>query len=390
MATMREPDRGLAGSAPPLSTASGQPVSVVHVTAEYYPYARIGGLAEAVRGAAAVVDVSNSPSFEDVAVMKFFKTSTHNLLIAEAAAGVRHHVALSVVGSGRLLRSGYLRAKFAQEKLIKESAIPYSIVQATQFFEFMPAIADAGTHGSAVRVPSVLIQPVAADDVAREVAKIATGAPLNGTVEIGGPEPFYLDGLIRRVLGARNDPREVIADSHVRYFGTELDERSLVAGDEADLGEIRFDDWLARATLPVADRNRQPAAAVTAPRERAQLGENEFRIGDVPPGSVLLVGDAAVFNVDGGFCATQARCTHRQGPLTEGSLDGSTVTCPLHGAQFNVWTGAVLRGPARDPLKTYAVTVEGDVGRIDVDASVTRGNESHPPSGSRCAPRLSP
>jgi nitrite reductase/ring-hydroxylating ferredoxin subunit len=298
--------------------------------------------------------------------MKFFKTSTHNLLTAGAAAGVRHHVALSVVGTGRLLRSGYLRAKFAQEKLIKESSIPYSIIQATQFFEFVPTIADAATHGSAVRVPSVLIQPIAADDVARAVSKIATGAPLNATVEIGGPEPFYLDGLIQRVLGTRNDPREVIADSHARYFGSELDERSLMAGDEAELGEIRFDDWLARAVHPVADRNRQPAAAGIVRSERAPLGENEFRIGEVPPGSVLLVGDVAVFNIEGGFCATQARCTHRQGPLTEGSLDGSTVTCPLHGAQFNVWTGAVLRGPAKDPLKTYAVTVDGDVGRVDV------------------------
>ena len=167
------------------------------------------GLADALRGSAVVIDVSNSPLFEDAAVMKFFKTSTHNLLTAEAAAGVRHHVALSVVGTGRLLQSGYLRAKFAQEKLIKESSVPYSIIQATQFFEFLETIADAASHGNAVRVPPVLIQPIAADDVARVVAKIATGAPLNGTVEVGGPEPFYLDGLIQRVLGAQNDPREV-------------------------------------------------------------------------------------------------------------------------------------------------------------------------------------
>ena len=180
------------------------------------------GLAEALSGASVVVDVSNSPSFEDAAVMKFFKTSTHNLLTCEAAAGVGHHVALSVVGTGRLLQSGYFRAKFAQEKLVKDSSVPYSIVQATQFFEFLETIADAATHGNAVRVPPVLIQPIAADDVARAVAKIATGTPLNGTVEIGGPEPFYLDGLIQRVLGARNDPREVIADPHARYFGTEL------------------------------------------------------------------------------------------------------------------------------------------------------------------------
>ena len=324
------------------------------------------GLAEALRGASVVVDVSNSPSFEDAAVMKFFKTSTHNLLTAEAAAGVRHHVALSVVGTGRLLQSGYLRAKFAQEKLIKESSVPYSIIQATQFFEFLETIADAATHGNAVRVPPVLIQPIAADDVARAVAKIATGAPLNGTVEIGGPEPFYLDGLIQRVLGARNDPREVIADPHARYFGTELSERSLVAGDEAELGEIRFDDWLGRTAHPISDQNRQPAVAAGA-------GASERRSRRTNSASAKCRLDrscwwamCAVFNVEGGFCATQARCTHRQGPLSEGTLDGSTVTCPLHGAQFNVWTGAVLRGPAKDPLKTYRVTVDGDVGRVEV------------------------
>src|SRR5262245_12284845 len=327
------------------------------------------GLAEALRGASVVVDVSNSPSFEDAAVMKFFKTSTHNLLAAEAAAGVGHHVALSVVGTERLLRSGYLRAKFAQEKLIKESPVPYSIVQATQFFEFLSRIAVAATHGNAVRVPSVLIQPIAADDVVRAVAKIGTAAPLNGTVEIGGPEPFYLDGLIQRLLGAGNDPREVIADPHARYFGTELDERSLVAGDEAQLGEIRFDDWLGRVP------HQAPDGSVVAATPKIALKENEFRVSEVPPGSALLVGDCAVFNVGGGFCATQARCTHRQGPLSEGTLDGSTVTCPLHGAQFNVWTGAVLRGPARDPLKTYPVTVDGDVGRVDIPlAAAVQGN----------------
>jgi uncharacterized protein YbjT (DUF2867 family)/nitrite reductase/ring-hydroxylating ferredoxin subunit len=323
------------------------------------------GLAEGLRNASVVVDVSNSPSFEDAAVMKFFKASTHNLLTAEVSAGVQHHVAVSVVGTGRLLGSPYLRAKFAQEKLIKESSIPFSIVQATQFFEFLTTIADAATHGTAVRVPPVHFQPIAADDVARAVAKIATGSPVNGTVEIGGPEPFYLDGLLQRVLGARNDPREVIADAHARYFGTELKERSLLPGDEAELGEIRFDDWLGRAAPPIANANVQPPAAGVK-TWRSPLKENEFRIGDVPPGSVLLVGDCAVFNIEGGFCATQAMCTHKQGPLSEGSLDGTTVTCPLHGAQFNVWTGAVLRGPATDPLETYTVTVDGDVGRVDV------------------------
>jgi uncharacterized protein YbjT (DUF2867 family)/nitrite reductase/ring-hydroxylating ferredoxin subunit len=308
------------------------------------------GLAEALKGASVVVDVTNAPSFEGVPAMEFFTTSTHNLLKAEAFAGVRHHVAVSVVGTGRLPGNGYLRAKFAQEQLIKDSSLPYSIVQATQFFEFVRTIADAATPGIAVRVPPMHIQPIAADDVARVVARIATGAPLNGTVEIGGPEPFYLDGLIQRVLGARNDPREVIVDPHARYFGGELDQRALLPGAEAELGEIRFDDWLGAG----------------ARSQQAQLKEHEFRISEVLPGSVLLLGDVAVFNVEGGFCATQARCTHRQGPLSEGVINGSTLTCPLHGAQFNAWTGAVLHGPAKDPLKTYAVTVDGDVGCVVV------------------------
>jgi len=324
------------------------------------------GLADALKDAAVVIDVSNSPSFEDAAVMKFFKTSTHNLLAAEASAGVRHHVALSVVGTQRMLRSGYLRAKFAQEKLIKESSIPYSIIQGTQCFEFLDRIAEAATHGNSVRVPPVFIQPIAADDVAHAVAKIATGTALNGTVEIGGPEQFYLDGIIQRVLGAGHDPREVISDHHAPYFGADISERSLIPGDEAELGEIRFDDWLGRTAPPMSDLDRQDPVGAARKIERVPLKENEFRISEVPAGSVLLVGDVAVFNVEGGFCATQAACPHRQGPLSEGVIDGSTVTCPLHGAQFNVWTGAVLRGPARDPLKTYGVTIEGDIGRVEV------------------------
>jgi uncharacterized protein YbjT (DUF2867 family)/nitrite reductase/ring-hydroxylating ferredoxin subunit len=322
------------------------------------------GLVEVLSGAAVVVDVSNSPSFADAAVMKFFKTATHNLLTAEAPLGVRHHITVSVVGTGRLLGNGYLRAKLAQDKLIEESSMSYSIVQSTQFFEFLTDIADAATYGTTVRVPPVHLQPIAADDVARAVAKIATGSPLNGTVEIGGPEPFYLDGLLRRVLGARNDPRRVIDDPHARYFGAPLDDRSLLPGDEAQLGEIRFDEWLGRTAQPFADHCRQPD--VVARSAVASLKEDEFRISEVPPGSVLLVGGAAVFNIDGGFCATQAMCTHRQGPLSEGSCDGTTVACPLHGAEFNVWTGAVVRGPAKDPLKTYRVTVDGEIGRVEV------------------------
>jgi uncharacterized protein YbjT (DUF2867 family) len=208
------------------------------------------GLAEALEGAAVVVDVSNSPSFEDAAVLEFFETSTSNLLAAEAAAGVGHHVALSVVGTERLSESGYFRAKIAQEKLIRDSSIPYSIVHATQFFEFVKSIAAAATDGDTVRLAPVLIQPIAADDVARALGQVSVGAPVNGIVEVAGPEQFRLDELIRRGLSARNDPREVIADPHARYFGAELSERTLVPGEDARRGETRFEDWL-----------RQPATA---------------------------------------------------------------------------------------------------------------------------------
>ena len=202
------------------------------------------GLAEVLERAQVVVDVSNSPSFEDDAVMNFFQTSTRNLLTYEAAAGVSHHVALSVVGAERLPQSGYLRAKVAQEKLIKEGSIPYSIIHATQFFEFVNRIADEATTGNSVHLPPVLFQPIAADDVASAIRKVATSSPLNGTVEIAGPEQFRFDQLIRLALSARSDPREVIADPRARYFGTELSERSLVPGDDAQLSETRFEDWL--------------------------------------------------------------------------------------------------------------------------------------------------
>jgi uncharacterized protein YbjT (DUF2867 family) len=206
------------------------------------------GLAEVLEGASVVVDVSNSPSFEDAAVMEFFTTSTRNLLTYEAAAGVGHHVALSVVGTERLSGSGYFRAKIAQEKLIKESSIPFSIVHATQFFEFVTSIADAATDGNTVRLAPVLIQPMAADDVASAVARISMGTPVNGTVEVAGPEQFRLDELVRRSLSARNDPREAVADPHARYYGAELSERTLVPSDDARLGETRFEDWLSRSS----------------------------------------------------------------------------------------------------------------------------------------------
>ena len=204
------------------------------------------GLAEALKGASVVVDVSNAPSWEDAAVMDFFETSTRNLLAAEAAAGVGHHVALSVVGTERLVESGYFRAKIAQENLIKASSIPYSIVRATQFYEFVKGIADFSTKGNEVHLPSALIQPMAADDVASAVGRVATGSPVNGIVEVGGPEQFRLDELIRHGLAAYKDPRKVVADPQATYYGIKVTERALVPESNATLGKIRFDEWLAQ------------------------------------------------------------------------------------------------------------------------------------------------
>jgi uncharacterized protein YbjT (DUF2867 family) len=204
------------------------------------------GLSQVLEGASVVVDVSNSPSFEDAAVMKFFETSTRNLLAAEVAAGVRHHVALSVVGTERLAASGYFRAKITQENLIKSSSIPYSIVHATQFFEFTKSIADASTEGKTVRLPPALFKPMAADDVASAVANVAMGAPLNDVVEVSGPEEFRLDELVRRALAARNDPREVITDSRAPYFGIQLGERTLLPANGARSGATRLQEWLSR------------------------------------------------------------------------------------------------------------------------------------------------
>jgi uncharacterized protein YbjT (DUF2867 family) len=202
------------------------------------------GLAAVLEGASVVIDVANSPSFEDAAALNFFKTSTGNLLAAEAAAGVGHHVALSVVGTDRLAESGYFRAKIAQEKLIQGSSIPYSIVHATQFFEFTKSIAAAATEGNTVRLPPALIQPIAAEDVASAVGRVSVGAPLNGIVEIAGPDQFRLDELIRGVLKARNDPREIVTDPQARYYGVILSERTLLPGADALVAETRFQGWL--------------------------------------------------------------------------------------------------------------------------------------------------
>jgi uncharacterized protein YbjT (DUF2867 family) len=202
------------------------------------------GLAEVLEGAQVLVDVSNSPSFADDAVLDFFRTSTGNLLTAEEKAGVGHHVALSVVGTERLAESGYFRAKIAQEKLIEESGRPYSIVHATQFFEFVGSIAQAATEGNTVRLPDARIQPMAADDVATAVGRVAAGAPLNGTVEVAGPEQFGLDELIRTGLAFRGDPREVVTDPDARYFGALLDKDMLLPGPGAQPAATRFADWL--------------------------------------------------------------------------------------------------------------------------------------------------
>jgi uncharacterized protein YbjT (DUF2867 family) len=201
------------------------------------------GLAKALTGADAVVDVSNSPSLDDETAMRFFQTSTRNLLAAESAAGVRHHVALSVVGTDRLPDSGYFRAKLAQEELIRTSPIPYSIVHSTQFFEFLKGIADDATVGNGVRLAPVMVQPIAAEDVARALAGVAVGTPANGIVEIAGPEPYRLDELVRLVLRAREDPREVVTDPEAPYFGSVLREHSLMPGDDARLGGITFEAW---------------------------------------------------------------------------------------------------------------------------------------------------
>jgi uncharacterized protein YbjT (DUF2867 family) len=214
------------------------------------------GLADALQGASVMVDVSNSPDWADDAVLKFFETSTRNLLKYEAAAKVGHHVALSVVGTDRLAESGYFRAKIAQEKLIEEGSIPYTIVHATQFFEFLKGLADISFDGKKVRLPHVLFQPMAADDVASAMGWFAEARPVNGTVEIGGPEQFRVDELVRRRLASLKDPREVIADPNARYAGARLSETTLLPDKDAQLGDIRFETWL---TLPAAQiPSKQP------------------------------------------------------------------------------------------------------------------------------------
>ncbi|CCV15496.1 SDR family oxidoreductase [Mesorhizobium sp. STM 4661] len=206
------------------------------------------GLTETLTGAQVVIDLANSPSFEDKAVMEFFETSGRNLLSAEKWAGVKHHIALSIVGAERLPNSGYLRAKMVQERLIKDSGIPYTIVHSTQFFEFLGGIAQSATVGDTVPLPSAYFQPIASDDVADIMAEVALSTPINGTIEIAGPEPVRMSDLVARFLKATNDPRKVIADPHARYFGTELEDGSLVPGDHPRIGAQRFEDWFSHAS----------------------------------------------------------------------------------------------------------------------------------------------
>ena len=217
------------------------------------------GLADVLKGASVVVDVTNSPSWEDGAVLNFFETSTRNLLTHEKAAGVGHHVALSVVGTERLLESGFFRAKIAQENLIKASPVPYSILRATQFFEFAKKLADFSTVDNKVHVPPVLIQPMSADDVASAVARVATASPVNGIIEVGGPEQLHLDEFIRRTLTALDDPRQVITDPNASYYGIKVSERTLVANDDARRAETSLDQWLAQSAKQNSTAHLQPA-----------------------------------------------------------------------------------------------------------------------------------
>jgi uncharacterized protein YbjT (DUF2867 family) len=226
------------------------------------------GLAEALKGASVVVDVTNSPSWEDAAVLKFFETSTRNLLTYEAAAGVGHHVAVSVVGTERLLESGFFRAKIAQENLIKASSIPYTIVRATQFFEFLKGLADISIDGGKVHLAPVLFQPMAADDVATGVGRIAVGPPANGIVEIAGSEQFRLDELVRRRLAALKDPREVVTDPNARYSGAKVSEKTLLPGNNARLGETRFEVWLTQSAAQIPGAHPQPTGVQVVTKEK--------------------------------------------------------------------------------------------------------------------------
>ncbi|CDM61682.1 MULTISPECIES: SDR family oxidoreductase [Rhizobium] len=208
------------------------------------------GVAEALAGAEVVIDLANAPSWEDKAVLEFFETAGRNLLAADAKAGVKHHIALSIVGSERLPDNGCFKAKLAQERLIKESSIPYTIVHSTQFMEFLKGIADEATVGAVARLSPAAFQPIASDDVADVMADVALGKPLNGTIEIAGPERAPMNEIIARYLKAANDPRMVEADVHARYFGSELNDQSIVPGESARIGKVGFQDWFRSSQQP--------------------------------------------------------------------------------------------------------------------------------------------
>ena len=270
------------------------------------------GLVGALKGASVVVDVSNPSSFDGAVAMNFFETSTRNLLAYEATAGVGHHVALSVVGMERLPEYGYFRAKLVQENLIKASSIPYSIIRATQFFEFLGRIADEATEGNTVRLSSALIQPMAADDVAGALAKASEGLPVNGTVEIAGPEQFHLDDLLRRNLAAVKDPRTVISDPHAPYFGGVLSERALVPDNDAQISEMRFDSWLSQHANQRPNRSLQPPAG---PSRREQFS------GRSTPMVALAVLVACILAVSGSLMA-QTKAEETITPLLTNDLAG--------------------------------------------------------------------
>jgi uncharacterized protein YbjT (DUF2867 family)/quercetin dioxygenase-like cupin family protein len=315
------------------------------------------GLAKAVSGAEVVVDVANSPSWEDKAVLEFFETSGRNLLAAEKAAGVKHHVALSVVGTDRLLASGYFRAKMAQEKLIKASQIPYTIVRATQFFEFVSGIAQHATEGATVRIPSAMMQPIVSDDVAAALTDVALGEPLNGMVEIAGPEQIRQDELVRQFLSATGDARKVVTDDHAPYYGLEVNDQSLVPGRNARLGSMRFAEWLSRTIpqkkpAPGSNRSGQVAKVVAlllcgivfAPLSLRDAAADDS---SAIPSKVTLVFDHALPNVPG---------KSMKGVLVEYPPGGSSPAHTHPNSAFiyaTVLEGAVRSSVNGAPVRVY-------------------------------------
>lgn len=313
-----------------------------------------GALRPHLDGVSVVVDLRPVPCTTDGAAERFI-AATRRLLECERMTRVGHHVVLSQVDAGTHSRSSQALTRRTQEQAILESHVPYSIVRATTLFENLASVSATPSSQAAPQTVPVRLQPVAARDVARLIAAVVFDTPLNGVVEIGGPESLYLDGVVARMRELGRDARVVHLDRHAC---SDLSPgESLLANEDAEIGETNFDDWLHRARVAAGTLGLPPDQAATT---------KQFRVDDVPPGSVLRLDDVAVFSVAGGFCATQATCTHRAGLLSEGTVEGTTVICPLHGSRFDIWSGAVLHGPATKPLKTYRVTVDGDVGHIEL------------------------